>query len=851
MLKRIFPFLTWFENYNISMLRIDLLAGITVAIIIIPKSMAYAQLAGLPPYYGLYAAFLPPMIGALFGSSRQLATGAVAIVSLMTAALLEPFCIVGSDVFIAYAIALALLVGIFQLALGVLRLGVIVNFLAHPVILGFTNAAAIIIGTSQLSKVFGVHVEEASHQYETVINIIKAAISDTHLPTLAFALLAFAIIFILKKKFPKFPNILVAVVITTLLSWQLGFQNNIKISIEDIQSEETVKMIEDFNSIIKEIDKLAINRVELNDQLSTSEEEFGKNSIEAYDINQQIGKINLLIDNQKEKAGVYRHNLRSLKFRAIVRNGKKLYYLVDSLPIIKYDDDRVWRMKVENKILKSDSLSFSGGGAVVGDIPKGLPKMGFPKISLDIILKLFTAAIIISFIGFTEAISVAKGLASKTGQQLDPNQELIGQGLANIVGSFGQCYPVTGSFSATAVNIQAGALTGMSQVFTGCIVAFTLLFLTPLLYYLPQAVLAVIVIMAVIGLINFNKMIHIWHANKYDGVIVFITFISTLAFAPHLDKGIMVGFMLSIIFHLYQTMKPRVAELSTDTAIPSDLIDNTLQDAELYRLNSCEFITIIRFDGSLIFANTSYLEDEVLNCISAKPTLNNIIFVADGINTLDATGEEMLSGLIIRLRQRKINVSFCGLKEQVTDMMKRTDLYNKIEEKNIFNTTSHALLSIYSNAHKHEIGSDEEKNCPLKKLVYYQSFDTAKRSRVLLVDDEQNFTRVLSKRMKVREFDTTTAYDGKGALELVESEKPDVVVLDLNMPGIDGMEILKRIKTEHPKIEVIILTGHGSEEKEQLAIKIGAFAFLQKPIDINMLVKTVEDAYAKIASRSH
>jgi len=849
LLKRIFPFLTWFKDYNIPMLRTDLLAGITVAIIIIPKSMAYAQLAGLPPYYGLYAAFLPPMIGALFGSSRQLATGAVAIVSLMTAALLEPFCIVGSDTFIAYAITLALLVGIFQLALGISRLGVIVNFLAHPVILGFTNAAAIIIGTSQLSKVFGVHVEEAAHQYETVINIIKAAITDTHLPTLGFSILAFLIIIILKKTLPKFPNILAAVAITSLIAWQFGFQNNIKINIEEIQSVETLKMIEDFNSTINGIDALAQNRVKLNDELTSAEAEFGKHSIDVYDLNQQIGKINLLINNQKEKLGIYRHSLRSLKFRAIEKDGKRLFYLIDSIPIMKYDDDREWRMKVENKVLKPDSTQLSGGGSVVGDIPKGLPKMGLPNFSIDIILKLFTAAIIISFIGFTEAISVAKALASKTGQQLDPNQELIGQGLANIIGSFGQCYPVTGSFSATAVNLQAGALTGMSQVFTGCVVGFTLLFLTPLLYYLPQAVLAVIVIMAVIGLINFNKMIHTWHANRYDGVIVFITFICTLAFAPHLDKGIMVGFLLSIIFHLYQTMKPRVAELSTDTAIPSDLIDNTLQDAEVYSLNSCEFITIIRFDGSLIFANTSYLEEEVLNCLSVKPKLNNIIFVADGINTLDATGEEMLSGLIIRLRERKITVSFCGLKEQVSNMMKRTGLHAKIAEENIYNTVSHALLSIYSKAHLHQDGSDEEKDCPLKKLVYYKSFDFAKRSRVLLVDDEKDFTRILSKRMQVREFETTTAYDGKGALALVESERPDVVVLDLNMPGLDGMEILRRIKTEHPHIEVIILTGHGSEEKEQLASKLGAFAFLKKPIDINILVKTVEDAYRKIDVR--
>ena len=190
MIKRIFPFLDWFSGYNLSLFKADGIAGLTVALVLIPQSMAYAQLAGMPAYYGLYAAFLPPMVAALFGSSRQLATGPVAVVSLMTAASLEPLATAGSEGYIAYAILLSLLVGIFQLLLGVLRLGLVVNFLSHPVVNGFTNAAAIIIATSQLSKMFGVNVDNAEHHYETIIRVVQSALHYTHWPTFAIGALA-------------------------------------------------------------------------------------------------------------------------------------------------------------------------------------------------------------------------------------------------------------------------------------------------------------------------------------------------------------------------------------------------------------------------------------------------------------------------------------------------------------------------------------------------------------------------------------------------------------------------------------------------------------------------------------
>lgn len=263
MLAKIFPFLLWFKDYSATKFRIDFIAGLTVALVLIPQSMAYAQLAGLPAYYGLYAAFLPPMIASLFGSSRQLATGPVAVVSLMTAASLEPLATAGSEAFIAYAIMLALTVGIFQLALGVLKLGLVVNFLSHPVVNGFTNAAAIIIATSQLSKLFGVYVDKAEHHYETIYRVILAAFHYTHWPTLAMGVFSIAIMVVLKRINPRIPNVLVAVVVCTLISWLTGFHNDVKVNLSQVNHPELHAQVREFNTAVNAITALGGERTEL------------------------------------------------------------------------------------------------------------------------------------------------------------------------------------------------------------------------------------------------------------------------------------------------------------------------------------------------------------------------------------------------------------------------------------------------------------------------------------------------------------------------------------------------------------------------------------------------------------
>jgi anti-anti-sigma factor len=317
-------------------------------------------------------------------------------------------------------------------------------------------------------------------------------------------------------------------------------------------------------------------------------------------------------------------------------------------------------------------------------------------------LHLLPYAIIISLLGFMEAISIAKALAGKTGQRLDPNQELIGQGLANMIGAVGKGYPVSGSFSRSAVNFQSGAITGFSSAFTSIAVLIMLLFLTPLLYHLPQSVLAAVIMMAVIGLLNVSGFIHAWKAQKYDGVISVISFIATLAFAPHLDKGIMIGVVLSISIFLYKSMKPKISLMARST-------DASLRCMETHGLKECEYIGIVQFEGTLFFANSSYLEDSIRTIIETKKNLKHIILVSNGINEMDASGEETLSLLIDRIRSAGLDISLSGVNETVLKVMRRTHLLEKIGQDHLFHTPEQAIKAIYHVTHK----DSTEKECPL------------------------------------------------------------------------------------------------------------------------------------------
>ncbi len=706
MLTKIFPFLSWLKGYNTNSFRQDFIAGLTVALVLIPQSMAYAQLAGMPSYYGLYAAFLPPMIAALFGSSRQLATGPVAVVSLMTAASLAPLATAGSEGYIAYALLLSLIVGTFQFLLGVLRLGLVVNFLSHPVVNGFTNAGAIIIATSQLEKMFGVYVDGKEHHYETIIEVCKSAVHYTHWPTFAIGISAFILMFVLKKVAPKVPNVLVAVALTTVISWAIGFQHDTKASIATLQSEKTRDLITAFNAAMLAKPELEKKQAEFSKNLDEAKK--AHDTMAVLKAEHEVKTIQFGLEELSGNASQFRKELRDVLLKGVPsENGKITFYAVGQVPAGAQDDGRTWRLRVGNKPLKTEELAMMGGGAVVGDIPKGLPSFSMPPIDMRAISHLMSAAIIISLLGFMEAISIAKAMAAKTGQRLDPNQELIGQGLANIIGSMTNGYPASGSFSRSAVNLQAGAVSGMSSLFTSITVGLVLLFFTPLLYHLPQSVLAAVIMMAVIGLINASGFIHAWHAKKYDGAISVFSFLMTLVFAPHLDKGIMIGVFLSLAVFLYKSMRPNVSTLSRHD-------DESLKNSVLHGLKECQYIDMIRFEGPLFFANASYLEDKITDRMMGKKSLKHIVIVANGMNDIDASGEEVLSLVVSTVRSAGLDISFCGVNETVMAVLERTHLIEKIGRDHIYSTMEKAICAVHDTAHK----KSEENQCPLTNVCY-------------------------------------------------------------------------------------------------------------------------------------
>jgi len=588
----------------------------------------------------------------------------------------------------------------------------VVNFLSHPVVNGFTNAAAIIIATSQLSKLFGVEVDSAEHHYKTVYLVIREALHNTHWQTFVLGALAFAIMIVLKRVNRKLPNVLLAVLVTTLISWATGYEHNVVTRIERIHSREVDALLEEYNFNLAEVDRTIEERFTTGTERRQAEHEYGSHSNEAIELHAQWAKLSARVDKLKDRGEELKSKLRRLRFLTVEASDKHLeFYSHEELPAGVKPEKRKWSLKVRNRPMDKTAIMMIGGGAVVGTIPAGIPKISAPKLNFPIMLDLLSMAVIISLLGFMEAISIAKAMATRTGQRLDPNQELIGQGLANIIGALSRSYPVSGSFSRSAVNFQAGGRTGFSSAFTSIMVMISLLFFTPLLYHLPQSVLAAIIMMAVIGLINVGGFIHAWKAQRYDGVISVVSFLFTLGFAPHLDKGIIIGVLLSIGLYLFRTMKPPIAILSKTP-------QGFYRDAKRWNLEICKHVAVIRFNYSLYFANVNYLEDQIIEEISNLPYLKHIVIVGNGINELDASGEVMLSLIVSRLREMGLDVSFTGLNDHVLEVLHRTHLYEKIGGDHFYFSVAEAVEKI----HKGSCIGIPGEECPLltPKLISYK-----------------------------------------------------------------------------------------------------------------------------------
>jgi SulP family sulfate permease len=552
MLKQYFPILQWLPGYKKSYLSGDIGAGLTVGIMLIPQGMAYAMIAGLPPVFGLYASLIPQLVYAITGTSRQLAVGPVAMDSLLVASGLGALSLSGIDEYISMAIFLAFFMGLIQLGLGLLRMGFLVNFLSKPVISGFTSAAAIIIGFSQLKHLLGTDIE-GSNQIHILLKNAIATVSNTNWIALAIGLLAIVVIKSIKRFNSRIPAALVVVVLGVL-------------------------------------------------------------TIYFFNLNEQ-------------------------------------------------------------------------GVRIVGEVPSGLPSLKVPTFDFSRVSELLPIALTLALIAFMEAISVAKAIEEKhTDYKVDSNQELIALGTANIIGSFFQSYPTTGGFSRTAVNDQAGARTGVAPMVSALVVGLTLLFLTPLFYYLPNAVLAAIIMVAVFGLIDLNYPIELFKNRRDEFYLLLATFLITLTVG--IKEGILLGVLISLLLLVYRTSRPHIAVLGRIRN--TDYFKNIARFPE--ETETFNHILIIRFDAQLYFGNTEYFKKELQNQLRLKGReVKYIILNAEAINYIDSSAIHMLRQIIEELKNKEIKLLVAGAIGPARDIFYSSGLVDAIGKDNFFVKTNEAL----------------------------------------------------------------------------------------------------------------------------------------------------------------
>jgi SulP family sulfate permease len=647
-----------------------------VALILIPQSMAYATLAGLPVVYGLYAAFLPVMIASMWGASRFLHTGPVALLSLMSAAAIEPLASRGSDEFIQLSMTLALMVGVMRLALGGFRMGVLINLASHPVINGFTNAAALIIGLSLLNTFINVPMPRSDMFLRDLWHVLMQ-LHLAHWPTIAFGIGTLAVMSLLKRWIPKLPGVLVVVVLGTIVSAAVGFEKTATVAPEQIVDAKARAAFEKYAQVET---ALAANK-QAQGELRTKLATLAKTDVHDYTL--EAEELRLLGEEQSlkkqlygQRVAVFRHALEPFEDA----EGRVLYRAAERVSW----GATPWRFSG----VRDGQFRLSGGGQVVSSIPAGLPSFALPPMDLGVITGLLGTAFVMALIGFMEATSISRALAAKSREKLDPNQELIGQGLANIVGSFFQSYTVSGSFSRSAVAARSGARTGMFAIISALGVVLVMLFMTQYFYHLPQPVLAAIVMSAVFSLIDFKSLRHSWNVRRSDGVVGLITFLATLLMAPQLASGVLVGVVLTILMFLHGVMQPRSEVLGRTR-------EGTLAGAASHDLPAIsEHYVVLRFDASLVFINSAFFEQAVMKAISQFPQAKAVLVIGNGINQIDATGEEKLRALAADLKLAGITMMLSGLKKQVREALIRAGLDEVIGSDNLFPSKDIALKTL-------------------------------------------------------------------------------------------------------------------------------------------------------------
>ena len=670
--KRVFPFLAWFPMSGAG-LRADVIAGLSVAMILVPQSMAYATLAGLPVVYGLYAAALPVVIGSLWGSSRFLHTGPVAMLSLLSAASLAPFAVAGTDYFIQLSIMLALMVGLMRLFLGLFRLGIIMNFVSHPVMVGFTNAAALIIGLSLLNTFFNVPKPDTGAFLTDFLGVL-AQLGYAHWPTVLFGVGALVTLILLGRVVPRMPGVLVVVVAGTLISALIGFERNETVSLDQVVSVPERELFHELGQTRRALDDASTTVGELSRALQRAP----RGDPDTAELAVQVARLHVEEERLKHRLSDLRIEAHHAVLTRQEGPGGEVSFKA------REDGDpagSAWRLVT----IDGNEVKLSSGGRVVGTIPQGLPALQIPMLDWEVIPALLPAAFVMALIGFMEATSISRALAAQRREKLDANQELVGQGLANIVGSFFQSYTVSGSFSRSAVAARSGAQSGLFAVISALSVLITMLFLTPYLYHLPQAVLAAIVMSAVFGLLDFRALTQAWKIQRADGAAGLLTFAVTLYMAPDLAMGVIVGVFLATLLFLIGTVRPRseIQGLRPDGVL-AGAISNDLRPAG-------EDFVVLRFDASLVFMNVAHFEDAVMDAVARNPNARAVLVLGNSINRIDASGVDKVRALIGDLKAANCTLMFSGLKKPVREAMARAGLLDELGPENVFPSKGEAL----------------------------------------------------------------------------------------------------------------------------------------------------------------
>lgn len=551
--KTYLPIFDWGSRYNRKTFTNDLIVAVIVTMMLIPQSLAYAILAGLPPEIGLYASMLPLVCYAIFGTSRALAVGPVAVASLMTAAAAGQLASQGSPEYIGAAVALAMVSGISLIVMGFLKLGFLANFLSHPVITGFITASGIQIAAGQLGPVLGIHLEG-----ETFLDIVISfwnSVTDTHLYTAL-----------------------------------IGFGSLI------------------FLFLVRSGLKPLLLKLKMSDKLA--------------DIFVKIGPVIAIIATIGIVAG----------------------------------------FQLDNK-----------GVAIVGTVPEGLPKIAMPPLDFQLWLKILVPALLISVVGYVESISVALTLAAKKRQRVDPDQELIALGASNIGSAISGGFPVTGGFSRSVVNFDAGAETPAAGAFTAVGIALATMFLTPLLFFLPNATLAATIIVAVLSLVNFAALKHAWEYSKADFAAMLVTIVVTLI--EGIEPGLIAGVGLSIVLHLYKTSRPHIAVVGQ---IPGT---KHFRNEKNYDVVTYPGVISIRIDESLYFPNARFIEDYINDTVAETPGIKDIIIECPAINSIDLSALESLEAINSRLKDSGITLHLSELKNPVLTSLKKSNFLEELTGK--------------------------------------------------------------------------------------------------------------------------------------------------------------------------